>query len=191
MIIIWVALSASVPSGELRPPVKKLNKTIARLWKGSTFILETLGSGSCKAPEGIYYTIVTAEDTLGYAFVGRVNSCRSGGCSIENEGASLDFEYFDYFFITDKQFSIRKVKVYNYEATYGHEVMGWGWLRQFIGFSGGEKLVYSKDIQAISGATVSAKALTENIQYSQASLKEKVQSLLEEYTSRRHSLTGS
>ncbi len=64
------------------------------------------------------------------------------------------------------------MKVYNYRATHGHEVMGWGWLKQFIGYSGGKEMVYGKDIEAITGATISASALTANLQYQQNTLKE-------------------
>jgi hypothetical protein len=40
-----------------------------------------------------------------------------------------------------------------------------GWLSQFVGFSGQEKLVYGKDIQAISGATISANAMNDDIYF--------------------------
>jgi Na+-translocating ferredoxin:NAD+ oxidoreductase RnfG subunit len=45
------------------------------------------------------------------------------------------------------------------------------WLKQYSGYSGGE-LKYGKDIQTISGATISANALTRDIQILTGILKQ-------------------
>jgi Na+-translocating ferredoxin:NAD+ oxidoreductase RnfG subunit len=45
-------------------------------------------------------------------------------------------------------------------------VGGKGWLKQFIGYDGKEKLEYGKNIDSISGATISANAITYNVQES-------------------------
>ena len=77
-----------------------------------------------------------------------------------------DFEYFDYFIIFDETLVVKKIRVFNYQATHGHEVGGNGWLKQFIGYDGQEKLEYGKNIDSISGATISANAITYNVQES-------------------------
>lgn len=56
------------------------------------------------------------------------------------------------------------VKIYNYQATQSYEVINCGWLSQFKGVKPGESLTFGKDIEAISGATVSANAITDDIQ---------------------------
>ncbi len=114
---------------------------------------------------GRWYRIVSDKKDLGLLYNGRVNSCRAGGCSIDNENdVSLAFEFFDYLLFTDTLGKVLRVKVYNYQATHGQEVMSHGWLNQFKGLMGGQKLEFGRDIETISGATVSAKAITDDIQ---------------------------
>ena len=55
---------------------------------------------------------------------------------------------------------IKKVKVLIYREDYGAEIGSTRWLKQFIGIKKNESLNYSEDIRAISGATISARALT-------------------------------
>jgi hypothetical protein len=146
-------------------PESKLDKAISNLWKGKPINLIEIHQdkiSSCQQKANVF-EILSGCDLLGYAIINRVNSCRAGGCNIDNDEEAISFEFFDYFIITDNNFHILKVNVYNYQATHGHEVMSKGWLGQFIGFSGQEKLVYGKDIEAISGATVSAIAINEDI----------------------------
>lgn len=99
-----------------------------------------------------------------YIYVGRVNSCRAGGCSLSKDfSQSASSEYFDYFMLFDKNLSVQLVKVYNYQATHGHEITARGWLKQFIGFDGNEKMTVGKNIDAVSGATISVNAITDDI----------------------------
>ena len=101
-----------------------------------------------------------------YVYVGRVNSCRTGGCS--NSGSSIpenrESEYFDYFIFFDLAKTVKLVEVYNYAATHGYEITSKGWLKQFAGFSGNDTLLVNKDIDGITGATVSVYAITADIQ---------------------------
>ena len=100
-----------------------------------------------------------------YLYVGRVNSCRTGGCSVPgNAGTDISSEYFDYFILFDKQAAIERVHVYNYRATHGYEICSRGWLRQFSGFNGSESPEVGKTIDGISGATKSVHAITGDIQ---------------------------
>ena len=100
-----------------------------------------------------------------YIYVGRVNSCRAGGCSISNDlPAEGESEYFDYYILFDENRTVRSVKVFNYQATHGHEVTAKGWLRQFIKYDGSRPLIVEKDIDSISGATISVYALTLDIE---------------------------
>lgn len=100
-----------------------------------------------------------------HAFVGRVNSCRSGGCSSELKPCPSEaFEYFDYFVLFDFAGQVLKVSVFNYRATHGQEITIKGWLKQFQGYNGVKDLVVGKDIDTISGATISVYGITENVQ---------------------------
>ncbi|WP_234408600.1 FMN-binding protein [Marinilabilia salmonicolor] len=73
-------------------------------------------------------------------------------------------EYFDYFILFDAEKSVQVVKVFNYQATHGYEITSRGWLKQFAGHDGSESLQVNKNIDAISGATISVQAITEDVQ---------------------------
>lgn len=100
-----------------------------------------------------------------YIYVGRVNSCRAGGCSNSNdEPKDGNSEYFDYYILFDKNKTVKKVKVFNYQATHGQEITARGWLKQFIGYDGSKPLQVDKNIDAISGATISVYAITADVE---------------------------
>ncbi len=99
---------------------------------------------------------------MAYVFIGRVNSCRAGGCYIDRPHSG-EFEFFDYYTVYDTSFSVIQVNVYNYEATHGQEITAKGWLRQFIGYHTGGNRETGKNIDAISGATISVNGIVEDI----------------------------
>jgi len=117
---------------------------------------------------GKYFKIVETnnEKPQYYLYIGRVNSCRAGGCS-SSSGQPIEnpeYEYFDYFILFDNAATVRLVKVFNYEATHGQEITARGWLKQFFGYSASKSLQVGKNIDAISGATVSVYAITLDVQ---------------------------
>lgn len=123
---------------------------------------------------GKYFLIKQENSELyKYIYVGRVNTCRSGICNNSTKRNDDSFsEYFDYFIIFDINKSIRVVKVFNYQASHGHEITNKGWLKQFAGFNGNQALSLGKNVDAISGATISADAIVSDIQFRLCRLKE-------------------
>jgi len=97
-----------------------------------------------------------------YLYIGRVLSCRAGGCSISRESNGPS-EYFDYFVLYNERAEVEYVKVYNYAATHGQEVTAKGWLKQFNGHSSDKQLEVGKNIDGISGATISVYSITADI----------------------------
>ncbi len=117
--------------------------------------------------KGKFYRVKDNSETseVKYVFVGRVNSCRSGGCSTsERKPEIADSEYFDYLMFFDSSKKVILVDVFNYQATHGYEITAKGWLKQFIGFTGKDSLLVNKNIDGISGATISVYAITADIQ---------------------------
>ena len=168
---LTIAFSQSI---NLNP--KPLTKDLQKLWDKDDITISEIN-----IPDSMYNDILldkgkiystNADDLhLGFAYVGRIYSCRAGGCGMDDAPVEMvtvdeDFEYFDYFIIFDDSLTVMKIRVYNYQATHGHEVGGKGWLKQFIGYTGDEKLEYGKNIDSISGATISANAITYNVQES-------------------------
>jgi hypothetical protein len=116
--------------------------------------------------QGKYMTLSGTPDNLKkYVYIGRVNSCRQGGCSNPVETIGIETpEYFDYLILFDAGLSVQLVKVYNYQATHGQEITNKGWLKQFQGYNGNRSLTVGKSIDAISGATVSVQVITADVQ---------------------------
>lgn len=113
--------------------------------------------------QGRYYQVGTGQP-VGFAYVGRVNTCRSGGCSGDQNSSQLASEFFDYFILFDRSGKVLQVRVFNYQATHGHGITSRGWLRQFNGYNGSKKLEPGKNIDAISGATISVRSITFDVE---------------------------
>lgn len=130
----------------------------------------TLGNYPLK---GKYFMTNTQDNSVKYIFVGRVNSCRTGGCSLSNNSTTdSNYEFFDYLVLFDKLKSILQVKIYNYQASHGHEITAKGWLKQFVGKDVNQSLEVNKNIDAISGATISVYAITIGIENNLRILKD-------------------
>ncbi len=125
--------------------------------------------------QGKYFALdyQQGDSPISFIYVGRVNSCRAGGClaSPEKKETGLS-EYFDYFVLFDKETVVRQVKVYNYQATHGQEITAKGWLKQFVGYNGNQALRVGKEIDGISGATISVYGITADIEGKCLLLKE-------------------
>lgn len=115
--------------------------------------------------KGKYYTINNNVNDFKYMYIGRVNSCRAGGCSIAVDASqNTASEYFDYVILFNTNKAVQQVKVFNYQATHGQEICSKGWLKQFIGHSYSNPLEVNKNIDAISGATISVYAITFDVE---------------------------
>lgn len=161
-LLLLVFISGASAPPEITIP-EALSTAATRKWPGCQLI--RTDNAAFAGTDYCTFVILAQTDTVGTAYVHRVKSCREGGCS----NTSLDvvagtaYEYFDYFTILNKQKSIVDVKVYNYAATHGSEICSKGWLRQFVGYNGTKELRYGKDIDGISGATISGQAITDDI----------------------------
>ncbi len=115
--------------------------------------------------KGKFFKLSKFDNLIAYIYVGRVNSCRASGCSVNRvQTISEDNEFFDYYIIFDSSKKVKNVSVFNYEATHGQEITVKGWLKQFIGYEGNNELVVGKNIDAISGATISVHGIVNDIQ---------------------------
>lgn len=81
---------------------------------------------------------------LGYAYIG--------------EAASMKNK-FDYVILFDPQLGIKKSKVLIYREDYGRQIGSQRWLKQFIGLGPSDAVIYGDTVDAISGATISAKSM--------------------------------
>ena len=101
-----------------------------------------------KITETNFFKIKNENNLLGYYFLGK---------------AYGKADYFDFIVIFDKDLIVSKVKILVYREDHGGEVGSKRWLKQFRGKSSDQQLKYQKDISAISGATISAKSMTNEV----------------------------
>lgn len=149
---------------------KRLYKELEKEWGMlNPDIRELSVPKSLETPEpllGKFFTVTDKQyvNQQQYLYIGRVNSCRAGGCSVSlDEEVYGDSEYFDYFILFDGKPAVKEVIVYNYQATHGQEVSARGWLKQFEGYDGTGYLKVGKEIDAISGATISVYGITQDV----------------------------
>ena len=95
--------------------------------------------------ENSLFKIHNNSELIGYAYIDKAPS---------------KTDEFDFLVLFDTDLIIKKTKVLIYREDYGAEIGSKRWLKQFIGKTTGEQLKYEKDIIAISGATISARAMT-------------------------------
>lgn len=113
---------------------------------------------------GKYFHIRSGEKLNYTVYIGRVNSCRTGGCSSpQAEHKNNEYEFFDYFILFDPNGKAVSVRVFNYEATHGQEITIKGWLKQFYGYDGTKNLRVGKEVDSISGATISVYGIVNDI----------------------------
>lgn len=92
-----------------------------------------------------FFKIVNQESHLGYFYLGTAPS---------------KADVFDYMVIFDKDLIIKKIKILAYREDWGGEITSKRWLRQFKGSDPATSLKYGSDVMGISGATISARSMT-------------------------------
>lgn len=131
---------------------KRVFKELSKVFETEQFVLQpikTESSLNAQLPQKItgenLYQISIQKQTVGYAFFDQARSKTA---------------QFDYLVIFNKDLSVRQTKILVYREEYGGEIGSRRWLSQFNGKSGDETLEYQKNIDAISGATISARSMT-------------------------------
>jgi len=131
---------------------KKIKKELTAVFETHQFtnckLIQTVIDSTTNTTSEIYSINDGVETHLGYFAIS------------QGEGR---FETFDFLVIYNHKKQIQKVKILLYCSTYGYEIGSKRWLRQFEDHKVNHHFKYTDDIQAISGATVSARGLTEAI----------------------------
>lgn len=156
---------------------KKVDKEVKKTFIGNEITLHPMilpdSIKNTSFIRGKYFSVNNTSDTLGYAYIGRVNCCRANGCSINNVAQeNREYEYFDYLVLYDLNCTIKQLKVFNYQATHGQEVTAKNWLKQFIAYNGVDELQVGKNIDGITGATISVHAITYDVESKSKILKQ-------------------
>jgi Na+-translocating ferredoxin:NAD+ oxidoreductase RnfG subunit len=129
---------------------KKLNKLIAKTWEVESPIVENVSidfENHMTTNEFNLFKVSKNDIQIGYVYLSK---------------AKGRFDYFDYAILFNPNLEIDNVTVLVYRSDYGGEIASKNWLKQFLGMKNEQKQ-YGKDINAISGATLSGNSLTKGI----------------------------
>lgn len=158
MRYIWIIVIISVTLFSFDLPklgVKKMDKTLAKLWpeqvltkKPVNLTAITQNKLTFKLADNTLFKVFSNNKKVSYAYL-------SKGFGKMNE--------FDYMVVFNPDLSILKIKVLIYREEQGGEIGSVRWLKQFVGKSDVKTMKFGHDIQNISGATLSARSLTEDV----------------------------
>lgn len=151
LIIVFMQFSLGVP----KSIQKKIDKEVLAVFDLKSFSKKSLlfdnkEYNNLLVPfkENNFFEIYNDESRVGFYYFG-------SALGKTNE--------FDFVVIFDQELIIKKIKVLAYREDYGMEIGSKRWLNQFADLKKGDRVVYQKDIQAISGATISARSMTKAI----------------------------
>jgi len=152
---------------------KKIDKQIVKLWKVKDAQFELIPK------QHLFYKLQENDTLLGYLAIKTANGCTVAGCSGEQKDTSInqaddaEYEDFTYMVLYNKQHVVEKVSILEYNSTHGFEICSSAWLKQFKGYHGGS-LKVGKNVDGISGATISANSLTLDLELTHDLLKEAI-----------------
>tara|TARA_Y100000815_G_C13346850_1_gene502415 strand:- start:5428 stop:5943 length:516 start_codon:yes stop_codon:yes gene_type:complete len=92
-----------------------------------------------------FFSLKAKEKTIGYLYLGEAPSKKN---------------IFDYIVLFEPDWSVKKAKILIYREDYGRQVGSQRWLKQFIGLTPKDDITYGEQVDAIAGATISAKSMT-------------------------------
>ena len=142
-----IGISANLPSSA----IKKMDKTIQSLWVNQVVTKEIIDlSKQQNVPTDLQLNKLL------------INNKPVAFLAISRAKSRVDF--FDYMIIYNPDLSIKTIQVLAYREDYGGEIASNRWLKQFEGKKNAEEMKFGDDIQGISGATISARSLTIDVQ---------------------------
>jgi len=137
---------------------KKMNRHLTKIFGKETSYIEKEIADSLAIDHQIF-EVKTADTLSGYSIITRALGCRIGGCDKPSKD-TIAFEQFFFLTAFDKHKKIKKVRVLEYTSDHGYQIANKGWLKQF---EKAETFTVGQNIDGISGATISVKSITKNV----------------------------
>lgn len=150
ILISAIAISFTSDSSYYSVTQKKADKSLAKLWEDKVINLSIIELSPNKMTElgikriELYKIQDQHKNKLGYVYF------------TEAPSKMMNFIHMTIF---DENLKVHNVDVLRYPENYGSEICSKRFLKQFIGKYNGEDCEYSKNIDGISGATISSKSI--------------------------------
>jgi hypothetical protein len=151
---------------------RNLQRELKKIYGKHDYVLLPLKVPEKFNPAGTFFQIKSSINDAqlpAYVYIGRVNIVRSAAATGKK---SDNAEYFDYFILFNASKAVNLVRVTNYQSSYGEMISSPGWLRKFIGHAHPKPLEVGRQIDAISGATISVNNITFDIRQKSYILQE-------------------
>ena len=141
---------------------KKIKKQISKTFDTDEFEMTMLVADSNSYAHDFFEIKNPQSEMIGYGIVTLTNGCKIGGCDAIQHADNAEYEQFYFSTLYNPDGEIANVKVVEYTSERGYEITAKSWLKQFKGKRGGELRV-DKEIDGISGATVSVNSIVNEI----------------------------
>ncbi|MCH8330069.1 MAG: FMN-binding protein [Bacteroidetes bacterium] len=125
---------------------KKVYKSLTDLWPEKQLSIETT---SRVVKSKTLFRLLNDDHPFAYMYIAEARS---------------KFDLFTYMVVYDKLLVIKDIRVLIYREDYGGEIASKRWLKQFNGKRRVDQMQFESNIRNISGATISARSITEGVQ---------------------------
>lgn len=160
LCIVAVAFSATATFSFLPDYLtKKMEKCLTKLFDKNVEY-RAVETDDLYAINHQVYTVHQGDSLSGYSILSRGLGCKIGGCDKPSTTDTVTFEQFYYMTAFDANKKVKRVRVLEYTSDHGYQIGGRGWLKQF---ENGDHFTVGENIDAISGATISVKSITNGI----------------------------
>ena len=131
---------------------KKIRKSILKTFNITDYQLNIINISTKTSTKVInstnFYSIKNEAEILGYALV--------------DKAASKAYD-FDYMVLLNSELEIININILIYREEHGNEISSKRWLKQFFGLGTKDEAILQKNIDGISGATISVRSMTTEI----------------------------
>lgn len=111
-----------------------------------------------------FYFVENSEKSKeAYMVITIANGCKVGGCDVEHD-IDEEFEQFWVYSLYSVSGALLELKILDYQSEHGYEITSKWWLKQFVKHQN-ETYRYAKNIDGISGATISIKSMIRELSY--------------------------
>lgn len=154
LAVVFIIVAAATPEDKMR-------KIIDKIWVKEEVSLIALDIPDSLSSEVSFIGLIKeGKDVLGYGCYATTFGCRVGGCAAPSNPNAQSYETFDYIVVYDADGKVLKVDIAVYGGQYGYEICRKKWLRQFEGKS---RFKLEENIDGVTGATISANFLIEDL----------------------------
>lgn len=145
---------------------KRIDKNLTKHFEKEAFSKKTINvhDSILDHTNSYFYHVENSTKTRGgYMVVTIANGCKVGGCDVEHE-VDEEFEQFWVYSFYSLGGDLVELKILDYQSEHGYEITSKWWLKQFVKHQD-EPYKYGKNIDGISGATISIKSMIREMNY--------------------------